>query len=420
MSEDAHNEHLEPDGVATRKVLIFAVGILIFLAASIGGLYVTFVELDAGKPHSGHKTVSASAAGSRPGARAACVAGKTAQRIKHLSLARFQPQARGNPHRTRDANHRSTWRERLCSDRNERASTTERLAYPAIGVADRSAAAKIGNARRATSIPIIANGRNAVRWLVLLINLALTATAWANVSPAQLEKVRVDAAAGALFPMSLRFAEVDGVVHTLAQVVGDRPAVLIFADYTCSNLCGPILSFAAAGLSQSGLTPGRDFHLVVIGLDPKDGARQARAMKSTRIGEHGALADASVFLIGNAPALGAAAKAAGYHYVYDKEHDRFAHPAAAYVINQNGAIVRVLSGLGLSGDNLRLALVDASLGRVGTLLDQIRLCCFGFDPARGIYTASIARILTIACLSAVSFLAGGVLFLMFKRRGRAV
>ena len=76
--------------------------------------------------------------------------------------------------------------------------------------------------------------------------------------------------------------------------------------------------------------------------------------------------------------------------MYDAEHDQFAHPAAAYVLTKDGRIARVLSGLGLSGGDLRLALVEAGQGHVGTLLDQITLRCFGFDPARGIYTASIS------------------------------
>jgi protein SCO1 len=255
--------------------------------------------------------------------------------------------------------------------------------------------------------------------LSLLLALVLAGPAHAGLSSAQLEQVRVDAKAGAAFPMDLRFADLDGRQRSLASIVGDRPAVIVFADYTCTNLCGPILAFAAAGLGASGLRPGRDFHLVAIGLDPKDGARDAMAMESSHVGIGTPAAKASSFLIGNAPPLETATRAAGYHYVYDREHDQFAHPAAAYVIAHDGRIVRVLSGLGLTGDSLRLALVDAGQGRVGSLLDQIRLCCFGFDPARGIYTASITKILTIACCVTVAVMLGSFAFLGFTARRRA-
>lgn len=258
-----------------------------------------------------------------------------------------------------------------------------------------------------------------MRTLALLIGLSLAMPAAAKLTPAQLAEVQVDAQAGAAFPLSLRFADVQGVERSLGDVIGTHPAVVVFADYTCTNLCGPILAFAADGLSKSGLAPGKDFHLVVIGLDPKDKPGDAMAMKASRIGMNTALAQASVFLMGNAAGVQAATQAAGYRYVYDKETDQFAHPAAAFVVARNGRIVRVLSGLGLTGDSLRLALVDAGQGRVGTFLDQIRLHCFGFDPARGIYTPAIVQILTIACCATVVILLGGIASLTFALRKRA-
>jgi protein SCO1 len=142
-------------------------------------------------------------------------------------------------------------------------------------------------------------------------------------------------------------------------------------------------------------------------------------MKASHIGSDTPLAEASIFLLGNASSLDAATKAAGYHYAYDAAHDQFAHPASAYVIAKDGGIVRVLSGLGLTGDSLRLALVDAGSGRVGTLFDQVRLHCFGFDPARGIYTASIAKILMVAGCATVIVLIGGLAFMAFARRKEA-
>jgi protein SCO1/2 len=258
-----------------------------------------------------------------------------------------------------------------------------------------------------------------MKWLALLIAFFAAGPASAGLAPAQLDEVEAAPAIGAALPLSLRFSDVHGVDRALADIIGDTPAVVVFADYTCTNLCGPILAFAAAGLSKSGLVPGKDFRLIVIGLDPKDGPEDALAMKAARIGSDTPLAKASVFLLGNAPALDTATKAAGYRYAYDAAHDQFAHPAAAYVIAEDGRIVRVLSGLGLTGDSLRLALVDAGNGRVGTLLDQVRLHCFGFDPARGIYTASITKILTVAGFATVIVLIGGIAFMAFARRKEA-
>jgi protein SCO1/2 len=123
-----------------------------------------------------------------------------------------------------------------------------------------------------------------------------------------------------------------------------------------------------------------------------------------------------LFLTGATAAIEQATAALGYHFAYDADHDQFAHPAAAFVLNGNGEVTRVLSGLGLSGADLRLALVEAGHGQVGVLTDRFRLLCFGYDPLRGTYTARIGVLLKIAAVLTLAAMAGGFLVLR-KWRG---
>lgn len=259
-----------------------------------------------------------------------------------------------------------------------------------------------------------------MRYLVAgaLLCAMFAASAHAATPAAQLASVSASPLPDAALPMSLSFTGENGESRTLGTIIGETPAVVVFADYTCTNLCGPILAFAAAGLEDSGLVPGRDFRLVVIGLDPKDGLDAARSMKTSRIGTLSALANATSVLVGTPDTIRAATNALGYHYVYDTEHDQFAHPAAAYVVTREGRVARVLSGLGLRGSDLRLALVDAGQGRVGSMLDRITLHCFGFDPVRGIYTASITRWLGIAGAGTVLLLVASLSFMTLALRRR--
>ncbi len=145
------------------------------------------------------------------------------------------------------------------------------------------------------------------------------------------------------------------------------PAVVIFADYTCRTLCGPILEFTAAGLGKTGLQPGIDYRLVVIGLDPRDGIdtheRCARntstpAARSQR---------AAVFLTGDDaghsrrdPSRRAALRLRSPSTTNTPIRRR---PMSS---TPSGRVRRVLSPLGLDGGDLRLALVDAGQGAVGT------------------------------------------------------
>lgn len=255
--------------------------------------------------------------------------------------------------------------------------------------------------------------------LVLAITLGACTTAAAHFTQAQLSSVYVEAKPNAPLPMHVTLVDLDGRPTTLAAAIDDHPAVLVFADYTCKTLCGPILTFAAGALQQSGLKPGHDFHLIVIGLDPKDSAIDARAMEDSRIGNGTPLAAATIMFRGTPETIRALTKAAGYHYAYDRDADQYAHPAAVYVLTAQGRIARVLSGLGLNGNDLRLALVDAGQGRIGTIADRIRLLCYCFDPATGIYSAAIARLLFAGCVVTVLALAGGIGLLTWRMRRAA-
>ena len=252
--------------------------------------------------------------------------------------------------------------------------------------------------------------------LIVCALLGTLNAAQAGFSQAELDTVSAAPAANARLPLSTRFIDESGKALTLGDAIGNLPTVVIFADFTCTNLCGPILAFAAGGLEKTGLAPGHDYRLVVIGLDPKDGIDEAKAMKASRIGQYTTLAATTLFLTGNAEAIRTTTDAAAYRYAYDAEHDQFAHPALAYIVSAQGRIIRTLSGLGLTGADLRLALVDASNGHTGTFADHVRLLCYGFDPELGIYTESITRWLAGGGIATVIALAGGILLLGFKTR----
>ncbi len=253
---------------------------------------------------------------------------------------------------------------------------------------------------------------------LLLLFIAGGANAAAGLTQAALDAVGVETKPDAALPLQLRFTDERAQPRTLGDALAGKPAVVVFADYTCHTLCGPILTFVAAGLEQTGLAAGVDYRLIVIGLDPKDDPQSARAMKVTRLGSGTPLANTSVMLTGEPAAIETAAAALGYRYSYDDEHDQFAHPAAAFVINSAGRVTRVLSSLGLDGRDLRLALVDAGEGRVGSLGDRLRLLCYGFDPVRGIYTETITLWLQLAAALTLLAMAGAIFFMNAKvRRG---
>jgi protein SCO1/2 len=252
--------------------------------------------------------------------------------------------------------------------------------------------------------------------LFLMLLIAGGAGAEAGVTRAVLDGVAVEPKVDAALPLGLRFSDESAQQRTLGDVLAGKPAVLVFADYTCRTLCGPILTFVAAGLERSGLAAGADYGLIVIGLDPNDDLESARAAKAVRIGAGTPLAAATAMLTGEEPAVRATAAALGYRYAYDAEHDQFAHPAAAFVVNAAGRVTRVLSGLTLDGGDLRLALVEAGEGHVGSLGDRLRLLCYGFDAVRGVYTETITLWLELAAIFTLLSMATAMIAMNAKSR----
>ena len=259
--------------------------------------------------------------------------------------------------------------------------------------------------------------RSAIIALLVWIGIAFTVPANAGIVAAQVKNVEAAPAPGAALPLELGFVDEAGHPWALREAIGGSPNVVVFVDYTCRTLCGPVLEFVAAGLAKSGLKPGADYRLVVIGLDPKDKPGAARAMRREHLGDGDPIGRAAIFLTGEERAIHSVTEAAGLHYYYDAEHDQYAHPAAAYVVDVEGRVRRVLSPLGLDGADLRLAIVDAGRGSVGTLADRIHLLCYGYDPVRGIYTERITTLLAIAAGMTLLALLGGIsLMAMHERR----
>ncbi len=254
--------------------------------------------------------------------------------------------------------------------------------------------------------------------LLVAATILAVRSAHAHFTAAQLADMSAAPPADARLPLQLTFQDDRGQAATVASAIAGHPAVVIFADYTCRTLCGPILEFTAAGLAQTGLKPGADYRLVVIGINPRDGFESAQAMRAVHIDVANPINSGAVFLSGDEASIQAATTAVGLRYAYDAEHDQYAHPAAAYIVDGTGRVRRLLSPLGLDGADLRLALVDAAGGTIGGLADQIHLLCYGYDPVKGIYTERITMLLGYAAGATLVLMGTGVFAMIMRERRR--
>jgi protein SCO1/2 len=168
-----------------------------------------------------------------------------------------------------------------------------------------------------------------------------------------------------------------------------RPVVVSLVYFECPMLCSLVMKGLMRALNDSGLQLGKDYQGVTVSFNPKD---TPRAAAEAQRGYLAALKSAGKahaqdwpFLTGGEANVRDLAEALGFKYRYDAPTAQFAHPAVAFVLTPDGRISRYLYGFDFPGRDLRLSLVEASGGRVGTSFDRVLLKCFRYDPGTGRY-----------------------------------
>lgn len=249
------------------------------------------------------------------------------------------------------------------------------------------------------------------RLLAILLALLWPCAALAGLTEAQIDSVALQPPPGARVPMALAFTGLDGQPTTLGDAIGGRPTLLLPADFTCTEICGPALSVAADALGKTGLRAGTDYSVVVVGIDAQDSLDDARRFTAGQIDGPGV-----TVLTGDAPAISALTAAIGYRFIRDSERGAVAHPAGYLTLTADGRVGRALSSLALQPTDLRLALVEAGEGRIGGLGARLALLCYGFDAVHGIYTRNIVTLMQIA--GGVTVAAMALAFALLRRRER--
>ncbi len=214
--------------------------------------------------------------------------------------------------------------------------------------------------------------------LALSLTLLCASPARAGLTEVDIKAVEFAPPTNARVPLNLRYRDVEGAEITLADAMARRPALLLPVDYACRQTCGPALSIVSSALAQTGISPGDDYRLVLVGLDPQSTASEARAFTQARIDDPKLLASTSI-LTGSPDAIYALTGAIGYRYRRDDANQAFAHPTALVVLTADGKVSHALSSLALNATDLRLALTEASDGRIGGILGRLSLICYGFD-----------------------------------------
>ncbi|HVH26255.1 MAG TPA: SCO family protein [Vicinamibacterales bacterium] len=241
----------------------------------------------------------------------------------------------------------------------------------------------------------------------------------ASAVPALLRDIGFDQYLDQQLPLDVPLIDEAGGSVRLGTYFGERPVVLVFAYYECPMLCTQVINGLSRALGVLSLEPGRDFEIVTVSFDPRDTPAAAAAKKASYLERYrrpGAAA-AWHFLTGEAASIERLTKAAGFRYAWDERTGQFAHPSGVIVLTPDGRLARYLFGIEYGPRDLRLALVEASAGRVGSAVDAILLYCYHYDPLTGRYGLLVRRVMRIA--GAATVLALALFIVVMLRRERS-
>jgi len=235
----------------------------------------------------------------------------------------------------------------------------------------------------------------------------------------QLENVTFKQRLNTQLPLTAHFKDEKGRDVTLGQYFdGTRPVVLAFVYYSCPMLCTQVMNGVSRAVKVLPFTPGEDFDVVFISFDPRDKPESASA-KKTALMNYWSMQNQSGawhFLTGEEPEIKQVTSAAGFFYMWDEKTQQYAHLSGLLVLTPDGRLSRYFYGIEYSPKELRLALFESGEGHIGSLVDELLLYCYHYDPANGRYGAVVMNLVRLGGVLTVLAIAGFILLMRRQER----
>jgi len=223
----------------------------------------------------------------------------------------------------------------------------------------------------------------------------------------------------AQIPLDLTFRSAADQPVRIGDYFAARPVILVIGYYNCPNLCDMVRQGLVDSLRTLSFDAGKDFNVVAVSIDPAETPKNSTDAENQFIVSYGR--DRSEkgidFLTGSQDSIKQLAQAVGFEYAYDDSIKQFAHPSGIIVLTPQGRISRYFYGIQFAPNDLRLGLVEASANKIGTVVDQVLLRCYHYDPSTGKYNLIILDALQWAGLATVVALAFFI-YRLYRRDGQ--
>ncbi|MGZ4810129.1 MAG: SCO family protein [Thermoanaerobaculia bacterium] len=258
----------------------------------------------------------------------------------------------------------------------------------------------------------------------ILCALLLAAPLFAETSstPAQLPgKVSITQKLNSQVPLDLMFRDETGKIVRLRDYFRGKPVLLNFMYYRCPMLCSMVMEGVSSALTELRFNVGEEFDVITVSIDPRDLPEEAMQKKDKYVKRYGRMkaAEGWHFLTGSDPSIKRLTDAVGFEYAYDPKTDNFAHGTVLVVLTPDGHLSRYFYGFEYKPRDLRLGIVEASEGRIGTATDQLLLLCYHYDPSIGKYSRNAMAFVRAGGVATVMMLGGFIIVMLRKDRQRA-
>jgi protein SCO1/2 len=236
-----------------------------------------------------------------------------------------------------------------------------------------------------------------------------------GVRPELLKQVGVDQKLNTSIPLGLTFRDEHGKTVALGQYFNGKPVILTLVYYNCPMLCTQVLNGLDRSLEQIPMSIGKDFSVVTVSIDPTDQPTLAEAKQAVYLGMYNrpGAAQGWNFLTGQESQIKQLAAAVGFRYAYDPDSKQYAHASVIMLLTPDGKLSRYFYGVTYPARDMRLGLVDASSGKIGSPVDEVLLFCYHYDPHTGKYGLLISHVVQLGGLATI--LIGGVFLILLFR-----
>ncbi|MFN3648756.1 MAG: SCO family protein [Armatimonadota bacterium] len=214
------------------------------------------------------------------------------------------------------------------------------------------------------------------------------------------------------------YEEGSGRPVQLAEYFGKKPVMMMLIQFKCTMLCTEELRELLDSLKELEFTPGKEFNLLIVSIDPREKPDFAAEFKQEYLKKYGRPESAAGFhfLTGEKREIDRLSEAVGYRYYYDQHTDQYAHPDGVIIATPQGKLARYYFGLNYPARDLRFGLIEAASERIGSFIDAIALLCFHYNPAQGKYGLVIMSVVRLAGIATVLLIAFGITMMKLRDR----